>query len=43
MKHPPVIAAHDFTGRPKIFLSFRIIPSNAASLSSFPYEDMRVQ
>ena len=24
-------------------MSFRVIPSNAASLSSFPYEDMRVQ
>ena len=24
-------------------MSFRVIPSNAASLSPFPYEDMRVQ
>ena len=24
-------------------MSFRVIPSNAASLSSFPCEDMRVQ
>ena len=39
----PVMAAHDFTGRQKIFMSFRVIPSNAASLSSFPCEDMRVQ
>ena len=27
----------------KILMSFRVIPSNAASLSSFPCEDMRVQ
>ena len=39
----PVMAAHDFTGWQKIFMSFRIILSNTTSLSSFPYEDTRVQ
>ena len=37
------MAAHDFTGRQKIFMSFRVIVSNTASLSAFPYEDTRVQ
>ena len=39
----PVMAAHDVTGRQKIFMSFRVILSNTASLSAFLYEDTCVQ
>ena len=36
------MAAHDFTGRQKIFMSFRVILSNTTSLPSFLCEDMRI-
>ena len=41
--HHPVMAAHDFNRRQTIFMSFRIILSNTTCLSSFPFEDTRVQ